>query len=163
MIVVADTSPLNYLVRSGYVWILPELFGKVVVPNAVLTEMQHPRAPGDVQAFSGSPPAWLECVEVSRVDGGLDSSFLGDGEREAISLALQIHADALLIDDLAGRKEAQSRGIAARGTLAILLQASLRGHLDLPAAFNQLRQLGFRASRALQEELFDLYRQGQPG
>jgi predicted nucleic acid-binding protein len=161
MIVVADTSPLNYLVRSRYVWILPELFGKVVVPNAVVTEMQHPRAPADVQAFSGSPPAWLECVEVGRVEDGLDSS-LGDGEREAISLALQFHADALLIDDLAGRKEAQSRGIAARGTLAILLQASLRGHLDFPTAFNQLQQLGFRASRALQEELYNLYSQRQP-
>ena len=162
MIVVADTSPLNYLIRSGNVWILPELFGKVLVPKAVQTEMQHPRAPGEVQAFSGSPPAWLECLEVGRVEDGLDSS-LGDGEREAISLALQTHADALLIDDLAGRREAQSRGIAARGTFAILLQASLRGHLHFPTAFNQLQRLGFRASRALQEELFDLYSKGQPG
>jgi len=161
MIVVADTSPLNYLIRSGYVWILPELFGKVAVPMAVLTEMQRSRAPSQVQAFSNSPPAWLECVEVGRVEDGLDSS-LGDGEREAISLALRTLADALLIDDLAGRKEAQSRKIAARGTLAVLLQASLRGHLHFPTAFNQLQQLGFRASRALQDELFDLYSQGQP-
>ena len=36
MIVVADTSPLNYLIRSGYVWIIPELFGEVIVPQAVL-------------------------------------------------------------------------------------------------------------------------------
>jgi hypothetical protein len=43
------------------------------------------------------------------------------------------------------------------------LQASLRGHVDLLAAFNQLQQLGFRASRALQEELFNMYSQGQPG
>jgi predicted nucleic acid-binding protein len=162
MIVVADTSPLNYLIRSGYVWILPELFGKVVVPKAVLTEMQHPRAPSEVQAFSSSPPAWLECVEVGHVEDGLDPS-LGDGEREAISLALQTHADALLIDDLAGRKEARSRKIAARGTLAILLQASLRGHIHFPTAFDQLQQLGFRASRALREELFEVYRQGQSG
>jgi len=122
MIVVADTSPLNYLIRSGYVWILPELFGRVIVPKAVLAEMQHPRAPEEVQAFSNSPPPWLECVEAGRIATGLDPS-LGEGEREAISLALDTHADALLLDDLAGRREAQSRQIAARGTVAVLLQA----------------------------------------
>ena len=162
MIVVADTSPLNYLIRSGYVWILPELFGRVIVPKAVLAEMQHPRAPEEVQAFSNSPPPWLECVEAGRIATGLDPS-LGEGEREAISLALDTHADALLLDDLAGRREAQSRQIAARGTVAVLLQASLRGHLYFPTAFDQLRQLGFRASRALQEELFNTYSKSQIG
>jgi predicted nucleic acid-binding protein len=162
MIVVADTSPLNYLIRSGYVWILPELFGKVLVPKAVLTEMLHPQAPAEVHTFASSPPPWLECVEVGRIACGLDSS-LGEGEREAISLALETHADALLIDDLAGRREAQSRHIAARGTLAILLQASLRGHLHFPTAFEQLRQMGFRASSAIQEALFDAHSKSQLG
>ncbi|MGA3070656.1 MAG: hypothetical protein ABSD43_10615 [Terracidiphilus sp.] len=162
MIVVADTSPLNYLIRSGYAWILPELFGKVLVPKAVLTEMLHPQAPGEVRAFASSPPPWLECVEVSRIAFGLDP-FLGEGEREAISLALETHADALLIDDLAGRREAQSRHIAARGTLAVLLQASLRGYLHFPTAFDQLRQMGFRASRALQEAMIDAYSKSQLG
>ena len=93
---------------------------------------------------------------------GLDPS-LGEGEREAISLALENRADALLIDDLAGRREAQSRHIAARGTLAVLLQASMRGHLDFPTAFAQLKQMGFRASRELEEAMFDAYDKGQPG
>lgn len=162
MIVVADTSPLNYLILSGYVWILPELFGKVLVPKGVLTEMLHTQAPREVYTLASSPPPWLECVTVDRIASGLDP-FLGEGEREAISLALETHADALLIDDLAGRREAQLRHIAARGTLAILLEASLRGHLHFPTAFEQLRKMGFRASRALQEALFDAYSKSQPG
>jgi predicted nucleic acid-binding protein len=162
MIVVADTSPLNYLIRSGFVWILPELFGKVLVPQAVLAEMLHAQAPAEVRSFATSPPTWLECAVVGRIAPGLDPS-LGYGEREAISLALETHADALLIDDLAGRREAQSRQIAARGTLAILLQASLRGHLDFPTAFEKLKQLGFRASQGLEAALFEAYRKGQPG
>jgi predicted nucleic acid-binding protein len=162
MIVVADTSPLNYLIRSGYVWILPELFGKVLVPQAVLSEMLHPHAPAAVRTFATSLPSWLEHAKVGRLVPGLDPS-LGEGEREAISLALEIRADALLIDDLAGRREAQSRQIAARGTLAVLVQASLRGHLDFPDAFAQLKEMGFRVSRELEEAMFDAYNKSEPG
>jgi len=162
MIVVADTSPLNYLICPGYVWILPELLGKVLVPQAVLSEMLHPQAPAAVRTFATSLPSWLEQGKVIRIIPGLDPS-LGEGEREAISLALEIRADALLIDDLAGRREAHSRRIAARGTLAALLQASLRGHLDFPTAFAQLKQPGFRVSRELEESIFDGYNKGQLG
>jgi predicted nucleic acid-binding protein len=102
MIVIADTSPLNYLIRSGDVWILPELFGKVLVPKAVLTEMLHPQAPSEVRSFASTPPLWLECRTVNQMAKDFAPS-LGEGEREAISLALETRADALLIDDFAGR------------------------------------------------------------
>lgn len=156
MIVVADTSPLNYLIRSDHIRVLPKLFGRVLIPGAVRREMLHPKAPIEVQSFAESPPDWIECVEYSREIAGLDP-LLGPGEREAISLALNVRADVILIDDLPGRIEAKARGIPARGTLAVLLQAGLRGHLDFPAAFAQLKSLGFRASRHIEEELFRLY------
>lgn len=38
MIVIADTSPLNYLVRSRYVWLLPELFGQILMDFRVALE-----------------------------------------------------------------------------------------------------------------------------
>jgi predicted nucleic acid-binding protein len=43
MIVVADTSPLNYLIRLDHADVLPEIYGRVLVPQAVLDELQHPR------------------------------------------------------------------------------------------------------------------------
>jgi hypothetical protein len=45
MIVVADTSPLNYLVITGYDHLLPELFGTILVPPAVFEELNDPNAP----------------------------------------------------------------------------------------------------------------------
>jgi predicted nucleic acid-binding protein len=45
MIVVVDTSPLNSLIRLGHPDILHEIYGRVLVPHAVLIEMQHPEAP----------------------------------------------------------------------------------------------------------------------
>jgi predicted nucleic acid-binding protein len=41
MIVAADTSPLNYLIRLGHPDVLREIYGRLLVPRAVLIEMQH--------------------------------------------------------------------------------------------------------------------------
>ena len=45
VIVVADTSPLNYLILLRKVEILLEIYGRVVVPNAVVVELRHLDAP----------------------------------------------------------------------------------------------------------------------
>lgn len=112
MIVIADTSPINYLVRSEYIWILRELFREVLIPRAVLAELRHQHAPAEVQAFAEHLPTWIRVEDVSGRVREMDPS-LGPGEREAICLALELRADALLIDDLAGRREALSRGVPA--------------------------------------------------
>ena|SRR5437763_1132581 len=128
MIVVADTSPLNYLIRLGRPDVLREIYGRVLVPRAVLTEMLHPEAPTEVRAWALASPSWLEATHVQHLDASLGPE-LGAGEREAISLALEIRADVLLIDERTGRREAEARHIAVAGTLAVLLQASMRGYL----------------------------------
>jgi predicted nucleic acid-binding protein len=160
MIVVADTSPLNYLIRLGHPDVLREIYGRVLVPRAVLVEMQHPEAPPEVRAWASAPPAWLEAMQVRQLDASL-AAELGDGEREAISLALEVHADVLLIDERAGRREAEARHIEVAGTLAVLLQASLRGYFDLPEAMKQLRQYGFRASGPIEAMMLARYEQAK--
>jgi predicted nucleic acid-binding protein len=160
MIVVADTSPLNYLIRLGRPDVLREIYGRVLVPCAVLTELQHPEAPPEVRAWASAPPAWLEAMEVQKLDPSL-AAELGPGEREAISLAIEVRADVLLIDERTGRREAEARHIAVAGTLAVLLQASLRGYLDLPEAMQRLRQCGFRASRPIEAFMLARYEQAK--
>jgi predicted nucleic acid-binding protein len=162
MIVVADTSPLNYLIRLGHPDVLREIYGRVLVPHAVLTEMQHPDAPPEVRAWASSPPTWLEHKQVQQLDGTL-ASELGAGEREAISLALEVAADVLLIDERAGRQQAEARHIEVAGTLAVLLQASLRGYFDFPEALKQLRQYGFRVARAVEVTMLTRYEQSRGG
>jgi predicted nucleic acid-binding protein len=92
----------------------------------------------------------------------LDASLAeeaGAGEREAISLALEVQADVLLIDERAGRREAEARHIEVAGMLAVLLQASLRGYFDLPEAMKQLRRRGFRVSRPIEALMLARYEQ----
>jgi predicted nucleic acid-binding protein len=60
MIVVADTSPLNYLVLIDEIDLLPAIFGKVLLPQAVFLELQHPktarRAPETLERQERSCP-----------------------------------------------------------------------------------------------------------
>jgi len=139
MIIVADTSPLNYLVLLGQQDLLLTMYGSLIVPRAVLIEMQHAAAPSVVQAWSANPPSWVSIRSAKQIDTTLPDA-LGAGEREAISLALELHADVLLIDEWAGRKEAEARGIPAAGTLAVLLNAAVRGDVDLLSSIEALKK-----------------------
>jgi len=143
MIAVTDTSPLNYLIRLGVPGILSEIYGGVLVPAAVLAELKHAGAPADVRNWASRPPAWLQEVRVRDMDPTL-SSALGLGEREAISLAAEIRADILILDDFKARIAAKDRGLQVAGTVAVLREASLRGRLLFSEAIEQICQLGFR-------------------
>ena len=76
----------------------------------------------------------------------------------AISLALELHAVVLLIDEWAGRKEAEARGIPTAGTLAVLLNAAVRGDVDLLSSIEALKKAGFRLSHSVETALMDRYR-----
>ena len=66
------------------------------------------------------------------------------GEAEAICLAQEIKAAAVLIDDRAGRSAAIHCGLAVIGTIGLLEQAAARGFFDLPQAMERLRQTNAR-------------------
>jgi predicted nucleic acid-binding protein len=55
-LVVADTSPIFYLLSIGHIDILPRLFGKVSVPDAVHQELCHPAAPPVVRDWVAGHP-----------------------------------------------------------------------------------------------------------
>jgi predicted nucleic acid-binding protein len=45
LVVVADTSPLRYLVQIDQIQLLPRLFEKILIPSVVSDELRHPSAP----------------------------------------------------------------------------------------------------------------------
>jgi predicted nucleic acid-binding protein len=145
VLVVADSSPLIYLSRVGLLHVLPALFGEVVVPRTVWHEAveRRPSAPGIEMLRQAS---WLQVVdERSAVDLGLDP-----GETAAILEAEATGADLLLIDERAGRKVAQERGLRVRGTLGVLVQARQSGVFPaLKPVLDTLVAEGFRIAPAL--------------
>jgi predicted nucleic acid-binding protein len=60
MIVVADTSPINYLVLIEEIDVLTKMYGTVVIPRMVCEELLRPSGPETVRAWISQPPNWLE-------------------------------------------------------------------------------------------------------
>jgi len=156
MIVIADTTPLNYLVLIDLTHILAELFGQVVIPPAVLNELQSPQAPDAVREWFAHHPDWLVVKEVPQPDPTL--AHLDPGEREAITLAQELQADLILLDENQGRREAINRGFNVTGTVGLLDRAGVRGLINVPTAVARLRQTTFRISPRLLNALLDRYK-----
>lgn len=150
MVVVADTSPINYLILIGQIELLPRLYTRILIPAAVLAELNHRLAPKPVQEWASNAPRWFE-VLTPKTNLRLDQLDLG--ESEAIALAVEMHADVLLIDDLAGRQEAVRRGLRVAGTLSILDDADKAGLVNFDEAIAQLRKTSFRVSEAVVSEI----------
>lgn len=148
MIVVADTTPLHYLILIDEVNLLPVLFGQVLLPQAAFQELQHPKTPPKVQQWMAHLPVWLEVRTVASVASPALMN-LDIGEREAIQLALELGISTVLIDEAEGRQVAEALHLEVRGTLGILERGSKLGKTDFRQALSKLEQTRFRLSPAV--------------
>ena len=149
MVVIADSSPLRYLIVFGEHGLLPELFGEVWIPSAVLNELSAASTPAEVRSFFGTPPAWLRVHDPSPENIDFIAQDLDIGERVALALAREVNADLVLLDDAAARKAAASLGLRVTGTVGVLRLAAERGLIEVPHVVAQLRQSGFYLSESL--------------
>lgn len=144
MIVVSDTTPLNYLILLDSADVLPAIFGRVHAPSSVMNELAHPRGPESVRAWAVSPPGWLTVRDPTHPEPALR---FGPGETAAIALAEELNADFILMDERKGSREALGRGLRVAGTLVILEQAGARGLLDYENTRDRLvRETSFYVS-----------------
>jgi predicted nucleic acid-binding protein len=97
-------------------------------------------------------PVWLE-VRAPSSAGDQFLTHLDAGERDAILLAEELHADQLIIDETRGRQEAKRRGLPFTGTLGILQAGAKQGLLDLKSVVGCLRQTSFHISQDILDEL----------
>lgn len=156
MIVIADTSPLNYLIWIGEIEVLPQLYTSILVPPSVFIELKRSHAPEPVRHWIKQPPGWLELrAPLHAPDTGLQAARLGPGERDAILLAQELEADELILDDLRGRKEAERRQLNVIGTLGVLRSAAQRRLLDLNDALARLRETSFHISQEILDRLIE--------
>ena len=152
--IVADTTPLNYLVLIKAADILPSLYRRVLIPPAVKVELAHANTPAIVRAWISQPPLWLEVVNLKQpVDSAL--AHLDEGEREAISLASELQAALLLMDERDGVTIARQRGLKVIGTLATLDLAAVHGLVDLQTMFDRLRATTFRSPLRLMVSMLE--------
>jgi predicted nucleic acid-binding protein len=152
-LVIADTGPVNYLLLIGHIEILPALFERVILPSAVKDELANPDTPLLVRNWIAAPPSWVNVRHTAKPLSNISMAELGAGETEAITLAVELHADLLLMDDRRGVTVALQRGLTVTGTMGLLARAAKHGLLDLAAAFDRLKQTNFRYRQEIMEQL----------
>ena len=157
LLVVADTSPLRYLIQIGEIGLLPLLFRRVTIPSAVAGELRHPSAPQAVQTWTEHLPDWVSVSSAPELDDPLLTT-LDSGERAAIALGLSLNADLILIDERKGSAAARSRGFEVTGTLGVLDLAAERGLIDLAHALERLTHTNFRCRPELLSALLRKHR-----
>lgn len=130
------------------------MFGEVLIPPAVVRELEQPRLRFNPVIVTG-----LRFVRIqSPTNRSLNDELLlslGPGEAEALTLAVEVHAEAILIDEMAGRAAARQRGLLPLGALGILVRAKQRGFVDeIKPLLDRLQsQLGFFISASLRTEV----------
>jgi predicted nucleic acid-binding protein len=131
MPIVADATVFRYLVVVGATDILPALFGTVLVPPAVVHELQHASTPAQVRTWWRTVPLWVQ-IQPPRLPPDPALHYLGEGEQEAIRLMDEQQAPPLMTDDRDAYNAAVARGLAVTRTLRVLEIAAERGLFDLP-------------------------------
>ena len=156
MLVVADTSPINYLVWIESADILPNLYGKVIIPPEVRDELLSADAPAIVRAWASDHPKW---IEVHSPDAALRDDprwqSLDLGERAALALAIERQPSVLLSDERAGSAIARSLGLPVTGTLGVLDEAARQKLISLPDAIDRLKRTSFRYPEAIVSRLLE--------
>jgi uncharacterized protein len=147
--VISNTSPLFYLHRLGQLDLLQKLYSRLLVPEAVVDELQAGRDQGeDVPEVTSYD--WIEVRAVRMPDVVTLISDLGAGEAQVLALALEVPGSLVLLDDRLARAVARMRNIRLMGPAGVLLKAKQEGHTSAVAPLlDRLLQLDFRLSDAV--------------
>ena len=132
MPVVSNTSPLFNLAAIGKLSLLRHAFDEILIPDAVLHELEPVREYPGVQAIHEAiAQGWIVVRaprDVSRIR--ILEQDLGRGEAAAIALTLELGLRRILIDERDGSRTAEQSGLEPVGVLGVLLRAKREGHLD---------------------------------
>mgnify|MGYP001791711961 CR=1 FL=1 len=158
MIVVSDTSALSNLAIVSHLWLLESIYQTVIIPDVVASELAAASNPTistilQLDWIQTQSLSDLQLANQLQQNRGLDA-----GEASAISLALELQADDLLIDERLGRQEALQLGLSIIGILGILLVAKQRNLIPRvqPIMDDLINQAGFRVSPLLYKRILVL-------
>jgi predicted nucleic acid-binding protein len=130
--------------------LLARQFGRIIIPPAVFLELSSDSAPVKVRRWANTLPRWIVVSEPVPMRTELER--LDSGEAEAISLAMKLAADVLLIDEQKGRTAATALGLRLSGTLGVLRDAHNDGLVDGRLQYDLLRSTTFRSSPSLERD-----------
>lgn len=143
-LVIADSGPIRYLVVIGAIETLPKLYSRIVLPEVVVQEITHQSAPAAVRTWASMLPNWVEVLAGAEKPTPELDAVLDAGEAAAITLAKEIHADLVLLDEREGRRMAVKSGLKIAGTIGVLEAAAEKRLIDLQEYLTKLQATNFR-------------------
>ena len=155
MIIICDTSALSALLRIDQLQILGNLYGQIIIPPKVYEELLPLAAMGiDVAGLRSLE--WLQIRHLTNFD--LFNQLIVDldeGEAQAISLAVELKADWLIIDELDGREKARQLSVPVIGIGGVLVLAKKKGILvSVKTILDRLRvEANFRLGDKIYQQL----------
>lgn len=153
---ITNTSPLLYLYRADVIEWLPQLFGEIWTPRAVIEELNE----GQRRGYDVPMPAnyeWLKITVPHSVPSEWLTLDLGMGELETMALALENTERIVILDDALARRIAQAAGITVWGTLKILLEAKAQGIAkSIQPYVDQLQESGMWISDEIRQRVLAL-------
>jgi len=151
--VISNTSPLQYLHQLDLLDLLPTLYSEVLVPYAVVREIEAGRSLGVALPVLETLP-WLRVQEVANAALLPVLSDLGAGEREVLALALEQSNPLVILDDSFARRFARRLELPLTGTLGLLLRGKEMGRIDLVKPYlDRLEALHFRLDQRTRSDV----------
>lgn len=140
-IIVSDTSCLILLDKIGELNLLNKLFGRIITTIEVANEFGKPL------------PAWIIIQQATNKDfQALMESKIDKGEASAIALAVELPGCVLIIDEIKGRRIAETLGLNITGTIGILIQAKNAGlDISLKSILEKIKETNFWISENLKQ------------
>lgn len=146
MKLVADTSPLIFLSKLNKLDYLLE--HKLYIPTQVVKEIEQGKQQ-DPTNYLFNDPNWH--VEDVKIIPNLPRN-LGDGEKAAISLAVQKKINTILIDEAQARRVARLFGLQPRGTIGVIFEQCQQKNItkaECRELIFRLVDIGYRISEEL--------------
>ena len=151
MIVFANTTPFIALASIGQLELLPKLFGKIHVADAVIGECAEG---GRIFVPNLLELSWV--ISAGTIEDAQLSVLLelDRGEKQTIAIAVARKADKIILDERLGRRLAEYLGLSVTGTLVILAKAKSVGLIrSFRSAANAMQQQGIYFNTSLIERL----------
>ena len=128
--VVVNSTPIISLCHIGKLGLLKELYGEVLIPEAVYREISA-KHNSIAKAALDTSLDWIRVCkiqnEIARI---IFKSQLHDGEVEVMILGKEEDAALLIIDDKNAKNYAKYLKFNVTGTLGVLLKAKRKGLVD---------------------------------
>jgi predicted nucleic acid-binding protein len=144
-VIISDTSCLILLEKIGELHLLKKLFGKICITEEIAKE------------FNQALPDWFEISNPkNKTYQIMLEATLDKGEASAIAFAIEQEDCLLILDDLKGRKYAEHLGLKITGTLGVLLDAKVSGHLaSVKSCIDKMKQTDFRLTQELERQVLE--------